>query len=41
MSILDLQDMKIPETVAGRSSHSKHRCGGGGDISGLSLLLCR
>lgn len=38
MSILDLQDMKIPETIAGRSSRSKHSCGGGG--SRLSLLLC-
>jgi hypothetical protein len=37
MSILDLQDMKIPETVAGRSSRSKHSCHGN---SGLSLLLC-
>ena len=39
MSILDLQDMQIPETVAGRSSHSKRsKCGGG--VSTLSLLIC-
>jgi Lanthionine-containing peptide SapB precursor RamS len=42
MSILDLQDMKVPETVAGKSNHgSKKSCGGGGDAgSRLSLLLC-
>jgi hypothetical protein len=40
MSILDLQDMKVTETVAGKSHKgSKKSCGGGG-ASGLSLLLC-
>jgi Lanthionine-containing peptide SapB precursor RamS len=38
MSILDLQDMKVPETAANKSSRSKHSCGGGGSV--LSLLLC-
>ncbi len=38
MSILDLQDMKVPETIARGSSRSKKSCGGGG--SNLSLLLC-
>jgi Lanthionine-containing peptide SapB precursor RamS len=43
MSILDLQDMKVTETVAGHSHKgSKKSCGGGGGggQSGLSLLLC-
>jgi hypothetical protein len=39
MSILDLQDMKVPETVAHSSKTSKKSCGGGGG-SNLSLLLC-
>ena len=39
MAILDLQDMKPPETASRHSSKSKHsRCGGGG--SRLSLALC-
>lgn len=42
MSILDLQDMKVPVTSANRSHKgSKKSCGGGGGGgSRLSLLLC-
>jgi len=40
MAILDLQDMKVPETVARASNKSNNRCGGGGGGSRLSLLLC-
>jgi SapB morphogen precursor RamS len=40
MSILDLQDMKVPVTSANKSHKgSKRSCGGGGG-SRLSLLLC-
>ena len=43
MSILDLQDMKVPETIQHGSNRSNNRCTGGGKkggASGLSLLLC-
>jgi len=42
MSILDLQDMKVPTTVANSSKRSHKSCGGGGGGGGsrLSLLLC-
>jgi len=41
MSILDLQDMKVPTTVANSSKRSHKSCGGGGGRgSRLSLLLC-
>ena len=41
MAILDLQDMKPPETVSRGSSRSKKHCGHGGHGgSNLSLLLC-
>ena len=45
MSILDLLDMKVPETVQHGSNKSNNRCGGGGGgkkdgPSALSLLLC-
>lgn len=44
MSILDLQDMKLPETIQRGSNKSNNRCGnvggGGKGPSGLSLLLC-
>lgn len=44
MAILDLQDMKVPETVARGSGKSNNRCGnvggGGGGPSRLSLFLC-
>jgi hypothetical protein len=39
MSILDLQDMEVPETIARGSNKSNNRCGGGGG-SRFSLLLC-
>jgi Lanthionine-containing peptide SapB precursor RamS len=39
MAILDLQEMKVPETKARFGSNRSHnRCGGG--ASNLSLLLC-
>jgi hypothetical protein len=45
VAILDLQDMKVPETVARSSGKSNNRCGnvgggGGGGGSRYSLLLC-
>jgi Lanthionine-containing peptide SapB precursor RamS len=41
MAILDLQDMKVPETRSVGSNRSNNRCGGGGGGgSRLSLLLC-
>ncbi len=45
MSILDLQDMTVPQTVARGSNKSNNRCGNvgggrGGGPSRFSLLLC-
>ena len=43
MAILDLQDMKVPETASFGINKSNNRCTGGGGGKGgsrLSLLLC-